>query len=271
MIRRRGAFAALILGGWSVAGCVRTSSTPTDPPVLLSVEPRIAVQNHAFELVLTGERLVGGAPRARLGPPVPRCRDAGEGMMNTSMARPVTRHRGEVLLGGMTRQLLALAAAMLATQASAVEPQGDGSLPSFDHAPFVSPRVVQDLVPWLSDHGEQVVAVVAVDLAGSVGANRYSGNFEVVPTAGGNPKVVFTERADAGARAPFFPTKEPTTYTIESWTATKPAGSAGVGVRYAATPSIGVFADAHIEVVLTEEEAPASESETWSSSAARRP
>jgi len=101
----------------------------------------------------------------------------------------------------MTRHLLAVAAAMLATQAPAADPQGDGALPGFDRAPFVSPRVVQDLVPWLSDQGEQVVAV---DLVGSVGANRYSGSFEVVPTAGGNPQVVFTERADAGARAPFF-------------------------------------------------------------------
>jgi len=49
-------------------------------------------------------------------------------------------------------------------------------------------------------------------------------------------------------------TNEPTAYTIDASSATKPAWSAGVGALYAVTPSIGIFADAHIEMVLTEDE-----------------
>lgn len=94
-----------------------------------------------------------------------------------------------------------LAFVMLATRASARDRGESGGLPSLDHEPFVSPRVVQELVPWLSDRGEQVVAV---DLAGSAGANRYFGTFEVAPTKGGHPWVVATGKAAPGERAPFF-------------------------------------------------------------------
>lgn len=46
---------------------------------------------------------------------------------------------------------------------------------SFTTPPLISPRIVQDLVTWLSDSGNQIVAI---DLEGSQGSNRYYGAFE---------------------------------------------------------------------------------------------
>lgn len=97
--------------------------------------------------------------------------------------------------------LAAATLATLATRASAIGLEDTGALPSFDQAPFVSPRVVQDLVPWISERGEQIVAI---DLVGATGANRYFGKFEVQPAEGRHRWVVFTEKAEPGQRAPFF-------------------------------------------------------------------
>jgi uncharacterized protein len=47
--------------------------------------------------------------------------------------------------------------------------------PSFTAAPFISPRIINDLSTWMSDLGDQVVAI---NLTESQGSNRYFGNIE---------------------------------------------------------------------------------------------
>ena len=49
-------------------------------------------------------------------------------------------------------------------------------LPSFNTYPFINPRIVQELTSWVSDGGNQVVAI---DLEGSQNSDRYSlpGNY----------------------------------------------------------------------------------------------
>jgi hypothetical protein len=46
---------------------------------------------------------------------------------------------------------------------------------SFCQPPFVSPLIIKDLLAWLSDGGDQVVAI---NLTDSNGSNRYSGDIE---------------------------------------------------------------------------------------------
>ena len=46
---------------------------------------------------------------------------------------------------------------------------------SFRQAPFVSPMIVKDLTTWLSDSGQQVVAINVTE---SQGSNRYSGEIQ---------------------------------------------------------------------------------------------
>ena len=60
---------------------------------------------------------------------------------------------------------------------------------SFTAAPFIPPKVVADLSTWLSDGGDQVVAV---NLTDSVDSNRYSGAIKTSGNAQGNP-FVFSE------------------------------------------------------------------------------
>jgi hypothetical protein len=59
---------------------------------------------------------------------------------------------------------------------------------SFNQPPFISPRIIQDLSTWISDQGDQVVAVNVLE---AQNCNRYSGEPEV--RTGQNPCVVWKE------------------------------------------------------------------------------
>jgi hypothetical protein len=60
---------------------------------------------------------------------------------------------------------------------------------SFTHAPFISPRIIQDLSCWISDQGDQVVAI---DLDAQ-NSNRYAGEPQVKHIQGQNPCVCWQE------------------------------------------------------------------------------
>jgi uncharacterized protein len=74
--------------------------------------------------------------------------------------------------------------------------------PSFTEAPFISPRIINDLSPWESDHGDHVIAINITDAQGS---NRYFGDVQTRKTPGKNPYVfVVTPGQDAGDRGSEF-------------------------------------------------------------------
>ncbi len=86
--------------------------------------------------------------------------------------------------------------------AIAVSPLGfaveTGALPySFAKAPFIPPRIVGDLNTWLSDGGDQVVAV---NLTDSVDSNRYYGAIEISENGADNPFVHTDEQCGAAAK-----------------------------------------------------------------------
>ena len=68
---------------------------------------------------------------------------------------------------------------------------------SFVRAPFVHPRIVKDLSTWLSDAGDQVVAVNLVD---SQRSNRYFGAVGVVEAEGKCPYVYWDDPEEASVR-----------------------------------------------------------------------
>lgn len=90
--------------------------------------------------------------------------------------------------GALARFLLAAvpaAGALAAEQAAAPPSVQTTEAPfSFVRAPFVHPRIIQDLTTWLSDTGDQVVAVNLTDANRS---NRYHG--EVRGSSAGCPNV----------------------------------------------------------------------------------
>lgn len=71
----------------------------------------------------------------------------------------------------------------------AVKADGPGYF--FDHKPFIQPKIIEDLSTWVSDTGEQVVAI---NLPGSMGTNRY---FADIKTDGNARPFVYYEDTDA--------------------------------------------------------------------------
>jgi len=70
---------------------------------------------------------------------------------------------------------------------------------SFTQAPFVNPKVVNDLSTYISDHGDQIVAINLTDAQGS---NRYSCDVKVRQAAGDKPYVYFQTK-DGGETTEF--------------------------------------------------------------------
>ncbi len=81
-----------------------------------------------------------------------------------------------------------------------VPPRNHATVPSkdvpcsFDKAPFISPRIIQDFSSWISDHEDQVVAINVLE---SQDSNRYYGNALVRNISGQNP-YVYHETATVG-------------------------------------------------------------------------
>jgi hypothetical protein len=71
---------------------------------------------------------------------------------------------------------------------------------SFNKAPFIPPVIVEDLNTWLSDGGDQVVAI---NLSDSVDSNRYASDIKTDDSGKGNP-YVFTREKCADARCNEF-------------------------------------------------------------------
>lgn len=63
---------------------------------------------------------------------------------------------------------------------------------SFVRAPFVHPKIIQDLSTWLSDRGDQVVAI---NLRDAQGSNRYFGDVGVNAVDGQCPFVYTDEKS----------------------------------------------------------------------------
>jgi len=49
---------------------------------------------------------------------------------------------------------------------------------SLSHKPFINPAIVEDLETWISDTGEQIVAI---NIPGSIDTNRYFQPFQATP------------------------------------------------------------------------------------------
>lgn len=63
---------------------------------------------------------------------------------------------------------------------------------SFVRAPFIHPKIIQDLSTWLSDRGDQVVAI---NLRDAQGSNRYFGDVGVNAVDGQCPFVYTDEKS----------------------------------------------------------------------------
>lgn len=76
--------------------------------------------------------------------------------------------------------------------------EGDDSTCSFISRPFIHPTIIKDMMCWLSDLGDQVVAINLVEAQGS---NRYFGDIKVRELEGSHPYVeVRVGRDDFGYR-----------------------------------------------------------------------
>jgi uncharacterized protein len=73
--------------------------------------------------------------------------------------------------------------------------------PSFTTAPFICPRIINDLETWLSDLGDQVVAI---NLTESQGSNRYFGDVETKRVGTGTYVYYRTPSDNPGGRESEF-------------------------------------------------------------------
>jgi hypothetical protein len=104
----------------------------------------------------------------------------------------------------LTRLALACAAALAAASHAAGGEAGieSAELPfSFWRAPFIHPKIIQDLTTWLSDNGDQVVAI---NLLESQHSNRYYGEVQLRQIPGGPPYVYVTETVEGSDRREEF-------------------------------------------------------------------
>jgi hypothetical protein len=97
-----------------------------------------------------------------------------------------------------------------------VPPRVDLPLPSFpcsfSCAPFVHPNIIQDLTTWLSDTGDQVVAINLLDAQES---NRYSGDVHVRATGGSFP-YVYVKKEDGEFAYRYVGTTESGIHVVET-------------------------------------------------------
>ncbi len=72
---------------------------------------------------------------------------------------------------------------------------------SFAQAPFISPRIIEDLSTSIADQGDQVVAINLTDAQGS---NRYGEETEVVKRPGRSPYVRYQIKGEEGGEGMEF-------------------------------------------------------------------
>lgn len=94
----------------------------------------------------------------------------------------------------MCKALTTAAIALFGFGAVAASPAEKDRPLSFTEPPFVSPRIVKDLSTWVADRGDQVLAI---DLTGSQGSNRYFGEVETAARPGQKPYVYSRIPADS--------------------------------------------------------------------------
>lgn len=91
-----------------------------------------------------------------------------------------------------TRLTGTILAFMLLFPALLCAAQGSDRSWFFDKAPFVPPKIIEDLSPWESDKGEQVIAV---NLTQSATSNRYFSDIKTIGT--GNPFVFYEKECNS--------------------------------------------------------------------------
>ena len=123
---------------------------------------------------------------------------------------------------------LVFASVMVGSVERCLAAEANASGYSFTTAPFIPPRIVADLSTWLSDGGDQAIAV---NLADAVGSNRYFGEVKRQASASGENPYVFTD-SDCADSAP---------------AACANSGRTSFGYRLAGRAANGVF------VLFTEE------------------